>query len=309
MEMAVGGLVRRAGPVHGLAPPGGVTRTKATFGSRGTIMYGGLQLFAVGPGAARDAGAHVPVGERRTRARHARRAPGNASLSAFDIAAGKLLAAWGTAWCSWRCRRPLVAWAMVEGGVPAIRVVVVTVVMALLLGVICAIALGLSALLARGTTSSVLSYLAVFALTVGTLVLYRLGDGGHLADRDGALLTLIGRHTCPRAVARPRESVPSDLTWWLFAPNPFVVLADAAPVAAERPQSCHTVATSPLLPSTVCTSPDESGDRPLGDISRSVRSLRVKTTSFSDTGPNRRAAWCGHMGSASTWRSGPLCSA
>jgi len=44
-------------------------------------------------------------------------------------------------------------------------------VMAVLLGIICAIGLALSALLARSTTSSVLTYVAVFVLVLGTIVL------------------------------------------------------------------------------------------------------------------------------------------
>ena len=46
---------------------------------------------------------------------------------------------------------------------------------ALLLGSVVALALCLSALLARTTTSGVLAYLLVFALTVGTLICFGIG--------------------------------------------------------------------------------------------------------------------------------------
>jgi hypothetical protein len=63
---------------------------------------------------------------------------------------------------------------MNQGGVPLGRVIVVTVVLALLLGTVCAISLWLSAVLSRTTTSGVLAYLAVFALTIGTLITFGL---------------------------------------------------------------------------------------------------------------------------------------
>ncbi len=194
-------------------------------------------------------------------------------LSAFDIAGGKLVAAWGTACIFLLASAPLVAWSMVEKGVPAIRVVIVTLVVALLLGVICAISLGLSALLARGTTSSVLSYLAVFALTLGTLIVFGLATVATTQTRavhysNGDPSEPAGCCTADETVAR------TDLTWWILAPNPFVVLADAAPVVVERPPICRTFRTGGSV-RTFCTPQPQSGVDPLGDISRSVRSLRA----------------------------------
>jgi len=142
-------------------------------------------------------------------------------------------------------------------------------VMALLLGVTCAVAQGLSALLARSTTSAVLSYLTVFALTIGTLIVF-------------GLATALTTETVTRTVRQPASdpfSPPgapptgteeftytatqsrTDRVWWLVAPNPFVVLADAAPALPER----RDPVTGRRLP---------NASDPLGEIGRGVRTLR-----------------------------------
>jgi ABC-2 type transport system permease protein len=241
-------------------------------GHRGTVMYGGLQLFLL-------ALALLVMPALTAQSVNGERERGTLGvlqvtrLSAFDIAAGKLLAAWGTACLFLLVSAPLVAWSMVEGGVPVIRVVTVTLVVALLLGVICAVALGLSALLSRGTTSSVLSYLAVFALTIGTLVLFGLVTAATTQSRVVRFLPATGEPV-PNGCCSSTENVArTDLTWWLLAPNPFVVLADAAPVVTLRPATCHSVTAGNSI-STYCTPSPQNTVDPLGSISRAVRSLR-----------------------------------
>ena len=157
-------------------------------GTVGTVMYGGLQLFLLGL-ALLVMPALTAQSVNGDRERGTLGVLQVTRLSAFDIAGGKLLAAWGTACIFLAVSAPLVGWTMAEGGVPAIRVVIVTLVVALLLGVICAISLGLSALLARGTTSSVLAYLSVFALTIGTLILFGLVTAATTQTRTDLLLT------------------------------------------------------------------------------------------------------------------------
>jgi ABC-2 type transport system permease protein len=236
-------------------------------GDRGTVMYGGLQLFLL-------ALAMLVMPALTSQSVNGDRERGTLAvlqvtrLSAFDIAAGKLLAAWGTACVFLLASAPMVAWSMIDGGVPAIRVVIVTLVVILLLGVICAISLGLSALLSRGTTSSVLSYLSVFALTLGTLIAFGLATAATIQTR---VVHFSPGPDAPSGCCTSDQTVDrTDLTWWLLAPNPFVVLADAAPVVSQRP-------------SRGCVPEDEgycdvqpSNDiDPLGDISRAVRSLRA----------------------------------
>jgi ABC-2 type transport system permease protein len=165
-------------------------------------------------------------------------------LRAGEIAVGKLLASWGTALVFLAVTLPLALWCYVEGGLSVLRIAGVYLVTALLLGIVCAISLALSALLARSTTSGVLAYLSVFALTVGTLIAWGLvtavtqdtvqassqqcasyEDGDGTRPPTGVDCELVSYET---TVARP------DRTWWLVAPNPFVVLADSAPAGPVR---------------------------------------------------------------------------
>jgi ABC-type transport system involved in multi-copper enzyme maturation permease subunit len=160
-------------------------------------------------------------------------------LSAAEIAIGKLLASWGTALVFLAVTLPLALWCYAEGGLSVLRIVGVYLVTALLLGIVAAISLALSALLARSTTSGVLAYLTVFALTVGTLVLFGLisavtqetvqavSQACRSYDENGN-----GVDCSPEryetTIAR------TDRTWWLLAPNPFAVLADSAPAGPTR---------------------------------------------------------------------------
>lgn len=125
------------------------------------------------------------------------------SLTPQAIAFGKLLAAWGTGLILLAIALPFLAWPVLEGDVPVARAVAAVVVVALLIGVVCAVAMAWSALVVRCLTSALLAYLSVFALTIGTLMLYNLAEA-FAEDR-----------------AKP--------TWLLAAPNPFVILVDAVP--------------------------------------------------------------------------------
>jgi hypothetical protein len=129
-----------------------------------------------------------------------------------------------------------------------VQVLVVTLVMLLLLGIICAIGLGLSALLARSTTSSVLTYVAVFVLVFGTLILTGLVSAVIASSNDGQ-----------------GDSYP----WYLASPNPFVILADSAP-AAPLHRTCFSTGAPPPH-DTFCDTTVPSGDV-LGGIRQGIRS-------------------------------------
>lgn len=181
-------------------------------------------------------------------------------LTAGDIAVGKLAAAWGTSLVFLALSLPMVLYSMVLGGVSLWRVVVVTAVVALLLGTVAALALMLSSLLSRTTTSAVLSYLVVFALTVGTMIAFGIGtavttetynekqaaycdpgpssaeipplqppvDGVEPVEPPGFAPQCYPEQTYTATRSR------TDRVWWLLAPNPFVILADAAPKLPEE---------------------------------------------------------------------------
>lgn len=225
----------------------------------GTPMFGGLMLFQLGL-------ALLVVPALTAQSINGDRENGVLAtlqitmLRPVDIAVGKLAAAWGCALIFLALSLPLVGWTMLEGGVELVRVVVTLLVVALLLGVICAIAQCLSAVIARSTTSAVLSYLVVFTLTVGTLITFALASA---IDRER-----VSAPGCP-AVPNTATVEPcmadtamqrSDRVWWLLAPNPFVILADAAPRAVPARDRNGDEVRRPL--------------DPLGEIGTEVRRLR-----------------------------------
>jgi ABC-type transport system involved in multi-copper enzyme maturation permease subunit len=161
-------------------------------------------------------------------------------LTPAEIALGKLVAAWGTALVFLGLATPIAASTLFMGGVGVGRLIITVLVVAVLMGVVCAIAQCWSALVARTNTSSVMSYLSVFALTIGTLVIFGLAltstRGTHtvteqVPDYDavfnGNVTNLDQLPT--RTQTRTTDEVRPEKVWWLLAPNPFVILADAAP--------------------------------------------------------------------------------
>lgn len=146
-------------------------------------------------------------------------------LQPSEVALGKLLAGWGVGLVALVLTLPFTGYAMAQGGITFTRVAAVYGVVAVLIGVVCAVSQALSSLLARSITSALLSYLTVAALTVGTLIALVLivplvADERIETTQDGYQYTV--------DVQRP------DKVWWLVAPNPFIVLADAAPRVPPR---------------------------------------------------------------------------
>lgn len=178
-------------------------------------------------------------------------------LTPTEIAVGKLLAGWATALVFLATSLPMVVWCMALGGVPVTRALVSLAVTALLLGVICAIALCLSALLARSTTSAVLSYLAVFVLAVGTLIAFGLG-----VALTTTQVTRTETWPTPTGTEQTETYVVSEQhperVWWLLAPNPFVIVADASPSSRDAGID-HAIA------------PDDDPLRSIGDAVRQAR--------------------------------------
>ncbi len=241
---------------------------------RGDVLFGGLQLFMLGL-------ALFIVPALTSQSVNGDRERGRlgvlqvTQVSSFDIIAGKLLAAWGTAGVFVAVSAPITVFALVEGGISVWQVVVVTLVMLLLLGIVCAIGLGLSALFARSTTSSVLTYVAVFVLALGSIV-------------------LAGLVTAVEASSSPNQTHGN--AWYLIAPNPFVILADAAP-SAPTTRQCYSIGTGQLHTGvsggsgTYCQTIVPAGDV-LGDIRQGIRSFESSNTVNTINGqPSAGAIW------------------
>ena len=137
-----------------------------------------------------------------------------------------------------------------------------------------------------------MSYLTVFALTIGTLIAFGLVTALTTETRT---FTYAGDDGNEQTYTE--QQTRTDRTWPLLAPNPFVVLADAAPRLPER----RDPVTGELLGRPL---------DPLGSLGDSVREAR--------RGPDNRTATegpgvptpspspdrSGRGGSASMWRSG-----
>lgn len=121
-----------------------------------------------------------------------------------NIALAKFLSAFISASGFIAASLPLALWSALEGGVSLLEVAVVYLVLLVSCALLIAIAMAASALIPRPQLSSLAAYIAVFALTGGLPILFGLATLS--ADGD------IGSR------------------WLLLAPDPFVVLADAAPV-------------------------------------------------------------------------------
>lgn len=186
-------------------------------------------------------------------------------LTPAEIALGKLVAAWGTALVFVVVSMPLAVWCVIEGA-SGERVVVALAVVTVLLGVVCAIALYLSALLTRTTTSAVMSYLAVFAMTVGTVVVFGLA----LALTQTTEERSVDGDTVEVTEAHPER------VWWTLAPNPFVIVADAAP------RTSQAVSDDDIRLDTLGT---------IGEAVRSMRDPEVLTLSGEPTGGQEAAVW------------------
>jgi ABC-type transport system involved in multi-copper enzyme maturation permease subunit len=174
-------------------------------------------------------------------------------LGPAEIALGKLLAGWGVGLVALALTLPFAGYALTRGGLTVARIAAVYAVVAILIGVVCAVSQALSALLARSITSALLSYLAVAALTVGTLIAFTL---------IAPLITEVRTSTSPDAIPYRYEVVRYDRVWWLLAPNPFVVVADAAPHVPPR-----------ITASGDLVMVDDYD--PLSSIGRTVRDLRI----------------------------------
>lgn len=161
-------------------------------------------------------------------------------LRPAEIALGKLLAAWGTALVFLVLALPMIGATMLMGGVGLAQVAGCLFVVAVLLGVVCALGQCLSALLARTVTSAVLSYLAVAALCVGTPIAFGLALATTTEEvtrsyQGPAVLHEETGQPIPGETTTYTETVTHpENVWWLLAPNPFVILADAAPEAPVR---------------------------------------------------------------------------
>jgi ABC-type transport system involved in multi-copper enzyme maturation permease subunit len=254
----------------------------------GTPMFGGLILFMLGV-ALLVVPALTAQSVNGDRERGVLASLQTTLLSPAQIALGKFVAAWGAALVFLLTSLPLVVWAMSEGGVTIGRAVAALAIVALMLGVVVAVAQCLSAIFVRSTTSAVLSYLFVFAMTLGSLITFVLALPATSTSEQVTQRYPVYKDFDPsKNLTGPppidhyetqtftEHRTDSSKVWWLLAPNPFVVVADAAPrVAPKCDPNTGQRLYDPL--------------DPLGTLGNEVRKLRVprdKKNAFIVSGPH-----------------------
>ena len=179
-------------------------------------------------------------------------------LSALEIAAGKLIAAWLAAAVFLVAVLPFIAWSMVLGSISIWQVAVCFGVVFALVAVVCAIGLGWSALISRTSGASVMTYLSVVVLSIISPMVMALAtpfteqeltvkvwglpqavqeeyweaqskywEENPNGDGSGLPAPPVGQCAWTEYTY---DSYRPDQLWWLLVPNPFVIVADAAPL-------------------------------------------------------------------------------
>lgn len=158
-------------------------------------------------------------------------------ISPGQLLWGKFLASWVVSLAFLVTSAPFLLIGMLLGNMTAGHILVALGMLALELAVVCGIGVGISALANRPLFSIVVTYLAVAALVVGTLIAFGLGawlaQGTVKANtpqfsysenyRPGP-----GNYTCSGPLV-DQHAVRTDRVAWLLAMNPYVVVADAIP--------------------------------------------------------------------------------
>lgn len=165
-----------------------------------------------------------------------------------EILLGKFLAAWITGLAFALVALPFLGIATLSGGVDAATVAVSLAVLVVETGVIAAIGVALSGVLARPLFSVAATYLVVAALTIGTVIGFGLVGSSITTETESRYRSAEYTDDGPRC----REGVETcwespedmlcgdwqvdtyrtprfDTVWWMLAANPFVILADATP--------------------------------------------------------------------------------
>lgn len=156
-------------------------------------------------------------------------------LTSLEITLGKLLAGWAASLAFLVISVPFILWSFFAGGVAVTAVLSTLVLVTLMLGVVSAISLGFSAIITKPTGSTVLSYLAVAALTFGTLIVFALTLIPMTSTQYSTVLqgsewdATTGEVIACEAMPTQESVAHTERTWWLLAMNPYVVVADAAP--------------------------------------------------------------------------------
>lgn len=172
------------------------------------------------------------------------------ALRSHEIVVGKLLAAWLAALAFLAVAAPFLLAFTMTGGASWTALVGHLLILAVSLGAVCAVGLGLSAATARPSASAVLTYLVVTALVIGTPIMMTLSTTAvHGKQRSIVYSTDYDESTNNKQVCEKDPDIyTSDIVhweriWWMLVPNPFVALGDVsarAPVTDIDPRTSYS---------------------------------------------------------------------
>lgn len=162
-----------------------------------------------------------------------------------EILLGKFLAAWITGLAFVAVAVPFLLFAMIDGGVETGVLVVSLLVLIVEIGVISGIGVALSGILARPLFSVATTYLVVAALVIGTLIAFGLAGASVRSEAVYQYRPVVAERPwdpdddSPALVCGEWQSSTYDVSrydyfWWMLAPNPFAILADATPASFDR---------------------------------------------------------------------------
>lgn len=168
-----------------------------------------------------------------------------------EIVVGKFLAAWISGLAFLVVALPFLAVATLAGRLNPAVIITSLGILIIEVGIVAAIGVGLSAIVARPLFSVASTYLIIAALTIGTLLAFGLGgtalrttqttvtrdfDYSALpptcdpwADVRAEGCPSFDELECTETTTNSFEVARFDRVWWVLAANPFVILADATP--------------------------------------------------------------------------------
>ncbi|MDE8668781.1 ABC transporter permease subunit [Pseudarthrobacter sp. H3Y2-7] len=157
---------------------------------------------------------------------------------------GKFFAAWAAALAFLVASAPFLITGVALGGMTPGHVLVALLMLAVEVGVVCAVGVGISALAGRPLFSIVVTYLAVAGLVFGSLIAFGLGTGlsqGTIMANQAQYRSYSPyvpmeeqpapadpEYTCSGPL-REQPAVHTERVAWMLAMNPYVVVADAIP--------------------------------------------------------------------------------
>lgn len=168
-------------------------------------------------------------------------------LTPGQILWGKFFAAWVAALAFLVTSVPFLLVGVVLGGMTPGHILVALLMLAVELGVVCGIGVGISALANRPLFSIVISYLTIAALVVGTVISFGLGVSGTqgtvMANQpnyqsagiypdysgQGSGESQFGPQYVCQGPLTEQRTARTERVAWLLSLNPYVVVADAIP--------------------------------------------------------------------------------